>query len=258
MGIGTDGRWVLESSDPARFRITAGRLPEVDTSGSEVALRTSEGGELVVHAPGEVPRTLGEVDVVFPLLHGPWGEDGTLQGLLEIAGIRYVGAGVLASAVGMDKEFMKIAFAAAGLPQLPYAVVRPRQWEHDACGRARGGGEPRLPGVREAGPGRVELRHQPGERPRRARRRDRDGARARPEGAGRGGGARGARGGVRCARGAGRWSAGGQPARRDPARPRRAARLLRLRGQVRRRHRRPGRSRPTSPTSSPRSCAGGR
>ena len=133
VGIGTDGRWVLESSDPARFRITAGRLPEVDSTGSEVALRASEGGELVVHEPGEVPRTLGEVDVVFPLLHGPWGEDGTLQGLMEIAGIRYVGAGVLASAVGMDKEFMKIAFAAAGLPQLPYAVVRPRQWEHDAA-----------------------------------------------------------------------------------------------------------------------------
>ena len=131
IGIAADGRWVLESSDPERFRITAGRLPEVDTTGAEIALRASEQGELVVHEPGEVPRTLGEVDVVFPLLHGPWGEDGTLQGLLEMAGIRYVGAGVLASAVGMDKEFMKIAFAAAGLPQQPYAVVRPRQWEND-------------------------------------------------------------------------------------------------------------------------------
>ncbi len=133
VGIGTDGRWVLESTDPERFRISAGRLPTVDSSASEVALRTSERGELVVHEPGEVPRTLGEVDVVFPLLHGPWGEDGTLQGLLEMAGIRYVGAGVLASAVGMDKEFMKVAFAASGLPQLPYAVVRPRQWENDAA-----------------------------------------------------------------------------------------------------------------------------
>ncbi len=131
VGIAPDGRWVLESSDPERFRITAGRLPEVDATGAEIALRTSEQGELVVHEPGEVPRTLGEVDVVFPLLHGPWGEDGTLQGLLEMAGIRYVGAGVLASAIGMDKEFMKVAFAAAGLPQQPYAVVRPREWEHD-------------------------------------------------------------------------------------------------------------------------------
>jgi len=131
VGIALDGRWVLESSDRDRFRITAGRLPEVDGSGAEIALRTSAAGELVVSQPGDVPRTLGQVDVVFPLLHGPWGEDGTLQGLLELAGVRYVGAGVLASAVGMDKEFMKITFAAAGLPQLPYAVVRPREWEND-------------------------------------------------------------------------------------------------------------------------------
>jgi D-alanine-D-alanine ligase len=68
---------------------------------------------------------------VFPLLHGPWGEDGTIQGLLEIAGVRYVGSGVLASAVGMDKEYMKVAFTAAGLPVLPYVVVRPREWERD-------------------------------------------------------------------------------------------------------------------------------
>ena len=66
---------------------------------------------------------------MLPLLHGPWGEDGTLQGLLDVAGVRYVGAGVLASAVGMDKEFMKLAFAARGLAQLPYVVVRPRRWE---------------------------------------------------------------------------------------------------------------------------------
>ncbi len=131
IGIATDGRWVLESREPDRFRIASGRLPEVDGTAAEVALRASEGGELLVHEAGEVPRTLGEVDVVFPLLHGPWGEDGTLQGLLEMAGIRYVGAGVLASAVGMDKEFMKVAFSAAGLPMLPYAVVRPREWEHD-------------------------------------------------------------------------------------------------------------------------------
>jgi len=131
IGIAPDGRWVLESSDLDRFRITDGRLPEVDAGGAEIALRTSAAGELVVSEPGDVPRTLGQVDVVFPVLHGPWGEDGTLQGLLEMADVRYVGAGVLASAVGMDKEFMKIALAAAGLPQLPYAVIRSRDWEHD-------------------------------------------------------------------------------------------------------------------------------
>jgi D-alanine-D-alanine ligase len=82
-----------------------------------------------------VPRTLGEVDVVFPLLHGPWGEDGTIQGLLEMGGVRYVGAGVLASAVGMDKHYMKLVLQAHGLPVLPYTVITSRAWETDrpAC-----------------------------------------------------------------------------------------------------------------------------
>ena len=74
-----------------------------------------------------MPNVLGEVDVVFPVMHGPWGQDGTLQGLLEMAGVRYVGAGVLSSAVGTDKHFMKQLFLAAGLPLLPYVLVRPGQ-----------------------------------------------------------------------------------------------------------------------------------
>jgi D-alanine-D-alanine ligase len=78
-----------------------------------------------------VPNVLGEVDVVFPVMHGPWGQDGTLQGLLEMAGVRYVGAGVLSSAVGTDKHFMKQLFLAAGLPLLPYVLVRPGSWERD-------------------------------------------------------------------------------------------------------------------------------
>ena len=71
---------------------------------------------------------LRDVDAVFPLLHGPWGEDGTVQGLLEMADVRYVGAGVLASSVGMDKPFTKTVFAAAGLPQLPHVTIMPWQW----------------------------------------------------------------------------------------------------------------------------------
>ncbi|MGZ4616233.1 MAG: D-alanine--D-alanine ligase family protein [Actinomycetes bacterium] len=137
VGIATDGRWVLESGDPARLAITApDRLPQVDGSRAPVLLANDAGSsELVVHESSAVPRTLGEVDVVFPLLHGPWGEDGTLQGLLEMAGVRYVGAGVLASAVGMDKQFMKIVFQAQGLPVLPYTVITERDWERDpaAC-----------------------------------------------------------------------------------------------------------------------------
>ena len=137
VGITHDGRWVLESGDPDRLAITsADKLPEVDGSRAPVALaNASSSSELVVQEPSSVPRTLGEVDVVFPLLHGPWGEDGTIQGLLEMAGVRYVGAGVLASAVGMDKHYMKLVFQAQGLPVLPYAVLTPRDWETDraAC-----------------------------------------------------------------------------------------------------------------------------
>jgi D-alanine-D-alanine ligase len=137
IGISTDGRWVLESGDTERLAITGpDKLPQVDGSRASVAI-ANEGGssELVVHEPSSVPRTLGEVDAVFPLLHGPWGEDGTIQGLLEMAGVRYVGAGVLASAVGMDKHYAKIVFQAHGLPVLPYAVITTRQWETDkpAC-----------------------------------------------------------------------------------------------------------------------------
>ena len=137
VGITHDGRWVLESGDPQRLAITsADKLPEVDPTRAAVALSSEhESGELVVHEPGSVPRTLGEVDVVFPLLHGPWGEDGTIQGLLEMAGVRYVGAGVLASAVGMDKHYMKVVLQAHGLPVLPYTVLTARSWQRDraAC-----------------------------------------------------------------------------------------------------------------------------
>ena len=65
---------------------------------------------------------------MLPVLHGPYGEDGTIQGLLEMAGVPYVGAGVLASAVSMDKEYMNLIFAAKGLPVGPYVVVRERDW----------------------------------------------------------------------------------------------------------------------------------
>ena len=132
IGIATDGRWVLEADDTSRLAISAGRLPEVDTNKSVVAL---SGAELVVREAGDVPTVMGEVDVVFPLLHGPWGEDGTLQGLLETAGVRYVGAGVLSSAVGMDKHYMKLLFQAQGLPVTPYTVIASGRWAKDpsAC-----------------------------------------------------------------------------------------------------------------------------
>ena len=137
IGIATDGRWVLESGEPDRLRIEGpDRLPSVDGDRATVALsRDAHGTSLVVSEPSAPPRALGEVDVVFPLLHGPWGEDGTLQGMLEMAGVRYVGAGVLASAVSMDKAFMKVVLAAAGLPVLASTTVTAAEWarDHQAC-----------------------------------------------------------------------------------------------------------------------------
>ncbi|MFC6043338.1 D-alanine--D-alanine ligase family protein [Nocardioides hankookensis] len=136
IGIATDGRWVLESGDPERLRIEGpDRLPAVDGDRATIALAPEASSTgLVVTEPSQPPRMLGDVDVVFPLLHGPWGEDGTIQGMLEMAGVRYVGAGVLASAVSMDKAYMKVVLAAAGLPVLPSVTVTAREWERDPAG----------------------------------------------------------------------------------------------------------------------------
>jgi D-alanine-D-alanine ligase len=132
IGIAKDGRWVLASGDTAALEMSPGHIPEVDGSGAGVLvpLSTSE-RSLSILEPGAPPRALGEVDVVFPLLHGPFGEDGTIQGLLELADIRYVGSGVLASAVMMDKHYMKVVFAGHGLPIGPYVVITDREWQRD-------------------------------------------------------------------------------------------------------------------------------
>lgn len=140
IGITTEGCWVLEDPDLARLSIRgADSLPSVDKARPTVALsRRRDGTVLEVSEPGQPPRDLGEIDVAFPLLHGPWGEDGTIQGLFEMAGIRYVGAGVLASAVSMDKPYMKLILAAAGLPVMAAEVVTATQWWADPEGcRAR-------------------------------------------------------------------------------------------------------------------------
>lgn len=130
VGITMDGRWVLGPDDPDRLAITDGKLPEVADVGGTVMLPSTNGGvELSVYEPGSVPRALGEVDVVLPLLHGPYGEDGTLQGLLDLADVPYVGSGVLASAVGMDKHYMKLVLAASGLPVCRHVLVKPGRWE---------------------------------------------------------------------------------------------------------------------------------
>jgi D-alanine-D-alanine ligase len=132
IGIATDGRWVLTSGDPARLALSSGSVPSVESvtvGDGEIVSRGGPGGSAMqVMSAGSVPRDLGAVDVVLPLLHGAYGEDGTLQGLLEMTGTRYVGAGVFASAAGMDKEYMKLLMSARGLPVGRYVVVRDRDW----------------------------------------------------------------------------------------------------------------------------------
>ncbi|CAM5592184.1 D-alanine--D-alanine ligase [Streptomyces avidinii] len=136
IGITTDGRWALTADEPARMAIADRRLPSVeelaDSEYGAVVLSVDPASREVVYTePGSVPKALGEVDVVFPVLHGPYGEDGTLQGLLELSGVPYVGSGVLASAVGQDKDYMKRVFTSFGLRVGPYVTLRPREWEND-------------------------------------------------------------------------------------------------------------------------------
>lgn len=131
IGITKEGRWIA-SGDPMKA-LKAG-IPEAsapvallgDPSQKALIRLDPDGSEGVMRAV-----RLQELDVVFPVLHGPYGEDGTVQGLLELAGIPYVGAGVLASAVGMDKPTMKAVFRAHGLPVVNHVVVRRKHWERD-------------------------------------------------------------------------------------------------------------------------------
>lgn len=116
IGITADGAWV--SLDPAALE---GALPEVP--------RTAPAFHL---APDPTDSGL-DADVVFPVLHGPWGEDGSIQGLLEMTGIPYVGSGVFSSAAAMDKGHMKMAFKDAGLPTNEYVVITPAQWRYSSA-----------------------------------------------------------------------------------------------------------------------------
>lgn len=127
VGITREGRWVLGSTDNAALGFAERELPEVDAAGMVLALTAdpTRGGDLVALGDGHIGEILGSVDVAFPVLHGPYGEDGTIQGLLELAGIPYVGPGVLASAAGMDKEFTKKLLAAEGIPVGFQIVLRP-------------------------------------------------------------------------------------------------------------------------------------
>jgi D-alanine-D-alanine ligase len=130
VGITRDGRWTLV--DGVEEPREAGGLPQVPDDGDTVTLvQTRKGPWLVRFRDDFTGVEVGPVDVCFPVLHGPYGEDGTVQGLLASSGVPYVGADVASSAIGIDKRQMKHVFSARGLPQTSYQAVRRAQWEHD-------------------------------------------------------------------------------------------------------------------------------
>jgi D-alanine-D-alanine ligase len=136
IGITKQGRWLagpdalpaLEAQADQKLLPSSGQQPAA--SSQQPASRALETTEMML--PTADWRLNAGIDVVFPVLHGPMGEDGTVQGLMELAGVPYVGCGVLAAAVGMDKAMMKAAFAAAGLPQVPWLLVRRADWRNRA------------------------------------------------------------------------------------------------------------------------------
>jgi len=137
IGITRQGEWIagaeamprlLAAADPARLPADAGSGAPPATRIELVQLDPTSNATLL---PAVFRLLPAEIDVVFPVLHGPMGEDGTVQGLLELAGLPYVGCGVAAGAVGMDKALMKAAFAAADLPLLPWSLVRRMDWQRN-------------------------------------------------------------------------------------------------------------------------------
>ena len=127
IGITKDGRWLVGTGAQKM-------LPEVLKSGERVSLPPDPTAAALVPLAPSSGHPAVSVDVMFPVMHGTFGEDGTVQGLLELAGLPYVGAGVLASAVGMDKDVQKRLFAEAGLPIVPFLAVRRSEWERDRAG----------------------------------------------------------------------------------------------------------------------------
>lgn len=142
IGITKSGRWIAGGNALPALEATADPklLPGGPSEHSEFRMQDSvasdDKGEnalaVLTHSASWLQNSEFAIDVIFPVLHGPMGEDGTVQGLLELAGVPYVGCRVLAAAVGMDKAMMKAAFAAAGLPLVPWVLVRRSDWRADA------------------------------------------------------------------------------------------------------------------------------
>jgi len=124
IGISKDGRWLVGAGAQRMLR-------DVLRSGQRVFLPPDPSAAALVPLGNEQPQSAVRIDVVFPVLHGTFGEDGTVQGLLELAGLPYVGAGVMASAIGMDKDVQKRLFQQAGLPVTEYMSIPRSGWERE-------------------------------------------------------------------------------------------------------------------------------
>lgn len=127
IGITQEGRW-LTAGDPHHY-LTVKKEMGIYLNGSAASPEEKQDAWGLLPKPDKQGATLPPVDVIFPVLHGPFGEDGTVQGLLEMANLPYVGCGVLSSAVSMDKEVARRLFAAAGLPQVNYRLVLRNKWQ---------------------------------------------------------------------------------------------------------------------------------
>lgn len=133
VGITRDGAFVLEDDDPDKFALDPERLPEVADNGTRIIWPDStRTRELRVRRADGAVESLGDIDVVFPILHGRFGEDGTVQGFLELLDLPYVGAGLLMSAIGMDKHTTKSILKAAGVPVVPWVTVTRSDLDRDA------------------------------------------------------------------------------------------------------------------------------
>ncbi|MGB8345221.1 MAG: D-alanine--D-alanine ligase A, partial [Ktedonobacteraceae bacterium] len=132
IGITREGRWLL-GTEPQKLIAAERQAVGSDEEGEQTTAVTLTGDpslrRLIPLQSGEQLRDNGAIDVILPVLHGTYGEDGALQGLLEMANVPYVGAGVLGSALGMDKEKMKMLFRSVGLPIVDYLVYRRGAWE---------------------------------------------------------------------------------------------------------------------------------
>jgi len=131
VGITRDGAFILEDDDPDKFALRAEHLPEVVDNGTRIIWPDSALSRELKVSDASGVRSLGEIDVVFPILHGRFGEDGTVQGFLELLDLPYVGAGLLMSAIGMDKHTTKSILRSAGVPVVPWVTVTRRDLDRD-------------------------------------------------------------------------------------------------------------------------------